>query len=262
MPTSIDIREIPLFQFFELPARQALSKTFTRMIFEQGQDIVTYGHPVLGIYFIVDGNVRISVPEIPGSLGVYERGQCIGEMSLIEEAPFASASATVISATSKILFCSVADFKAHFAEFPESSVAFYRSSAILLSKRLRHTTERLNKELHLGQTLLQALMRESATGSEIAQAKSNVERTGHTVVSKLMELSPLIDTIEAKHPEAYEDIEHLRKKIEEVFLIDTQEFDRISQQLNQIEQHFENLRRVASGGEAMPLTGDRNLFSP
>ncbi len=260
MPTSIDIREIPLFKFFDVTARQALVARFSRHVMAEGQSILTYGMPVPGIYIVVEGKVKISIPDVKDPLAVLERGQCFGEMSLIEEVEYASADATVMTESAKLLFCSIVDFRKNFEEFPGSSDAFYRSSAILLSLRLRQTTQLLNKELSAGQSLLKTLITDPVTGNKITQTKNNVEKTGHTVVNKLMDVIPLLEAIIRKYPVAEQDLNKLRQKIEDVFLVDSQEFDRITQQLGQIEQHFDNIRRVANGGDSLPLAGDRNLF--
>ncbi|MBC7661600.1 MAG: cyclic nucleotide-binding domain-containing protein [Chitinophagaceae bacterium] len=261
MPCSIDFREIPIFAYFGSDARKALAAVFSRQIRNEGETIIAFGRPVPGISIIVEGEVHIKLPHITEPVATLSRGQCCGEMSLLgESAEDASADVVVSSPTAKLLFCSIADFHQILVQIPDSAPAFYRGSAVQLASRLRLFNQRLDQVLEIGQGMLSKVIQSSEVEKKISVTKSALDSTGESVVNKLMEIMPYFDALIHEHPATKPQIDILRERIENVFLVDAQNFDRISQQLNQIQQHFENMRRLTNGGTIVPIVGDRNIF--
>lgn len=261
MPSQIEFREIPIFRYFEADARQHLINTFVRLIKRRGEQLLTFGQDVPGIYIIVEGEVAVTVPKIEQHLALLHRGQSFGEMSLIEKGEKASANIIVASAEVKLVFCSAADFQKLLQNVEGCSHAFYKGAAHLLSARLRNVNTHISEEIAAGQRLIVSMLSQSDLGRHLSITKSEVNRTGDAVVGKLMQIMPTVNTLLEKYPTAQTLIQELRSRLEEIFLIDAQNFDRISQQLDMILQHFENLRRVASGGAVLPLKGDQNIFT-
>lgn len=261
MPSAIDFREIPVFAFLETEARKELMVAFQRQVHEHGETIVRHGGSVPGIFIIVEGEVEVRLPQTPTPIAKLSRGQCFGEMSLLEyEVHAASADVTVSSDSLKALFCSVSDLRVILDKAPQNSTAFYRGAALQLSSRLRVLNSKINSELSSTQNSLSELIRSSNMTRHLSITKSEVERTGDTVVSKLMNVMPHLESLRKHFPDSKPVTDLLKNTIEAVFLEDAQNFDRISQQLNQIQQHFENLRRLANGSTPSPIQGDQRIF--
>lgn len=261
MPTQIEFREIPIFRYFDSEARQHLIRCFTRMVKHRGDQLLSFGKAVPGIYIIVDGEVAVTVPKIEQHLALLHRGQSFGEMSLIESGETASANIIVSSSEVKLVFCSTADFQNLLQQVAGCAHAFYKGAAHLLSTRLRNVNTHISEEIAAGQQLIASMLSQSELGRHLSITRSEVNRTGDAVVGKLMQVMPTVDMLLQKYPTAQDLIQQLKTQLEEIFLIDAQNFDRISQQLDLILQHFENLKRVASGGSMLPVKGDQNLFS-
>jgi CRP-like cAMP-binding protein len=260
MTQAIEFREIPLFRYFEADARRELPNKFIWKQARQGERILSYGKPVPGIFIIGSGEVAVTIPKVDSPLAILKSGQCFGEMSLIEEVETASATVTVHSAEARLMFCAAGDFKKMLLNMPGCAYAFYKGAALLLSSRLRQVNGKLNEELSNVHTMIMDALKNSQLPRHLAETMSEVNQTGTNVVTKLMQVMPVLMDMQKKFPEAHHDIEQLQKVLEDVFLIDSQNFDRISQQLDLIFQQFENIKRVANGGTAIPLAGDRNLF--
>jgi CRP-like cAMP-binding protein len=260
MTQAIEFREIPLFRYFEADARRELPGRFTWKQARQGEVILSFGKAVPGIFIIASGEVAVTIPNVDSPLALLKSGQCFGEMSLIEEVETASASVVVHSAEARLMFCSVSDFKKILVNMPGCAYAFYKGAALLLSSRLRQVNGRLNEEISNVHALITDALKNSQVPRQLTETMSEVNQTGTNVVTKLMQVMPVLMDLQKKFPDARSDIEQLQKVLEDVFLIDSQNFDRISQQLDLIFQQFENIQRVAHGGTAIPLAGDRNLF--
>lgn len=260
MTQAIEFREIPLFRYFEADARRELPSHFSWKQARQGEVILSYGKAVPGIFIIGSGEVAVTIPNVDSPLALLKSGQCFGEMSLIEEVETASATVVVHSAEARLMFCSVNDFKKLLVNMPGCAYAFYKGAALLLSSRLRQVNSKLNEEISNVHALITDVLKNSQVPRQLTEAMSEVNQTGTNVVTKLMQVMPVLMDLQKKFPDARHDIEQLQKVLEDVFLIDSQNFDRISQQLDLIFQQFENIKRVANGGTAIPLAGDRNLF--
>jgi CRP-like cAMP-binding protein len=260
MTQPIEFREIPLFRYFEADVRKELPNWFTWKEARQGEVILSYGKPVPGIFIIASGEVAVTIPKIDSPLALLRSGQCFGEMALVEEVETASATVTVHSVDARLMFCAAGDFKKILVNMPGCAYSFYKGAALLLSSRLRHVNSRLNEQLSEVHNLITDALKDSQVSRHLTETMSEVNETGTNVVTKLMQVMPELNQLQTKFPAAKADIERLQKVLEEVFLVDSQNFDRISQQLDLIFQQFENIKRVANGGTAIPLAGDRNLF--
>ncbi|RZA23287.1 MAG: cyclic nucleotide-binding domain-containing protein, partial [Proteobacteria bacterium] len=201
MPTTIDFNEIPIFAFFGPDARRALAGAFRPQIKLKGERILTFGRPVPGIFIIVEGEVDVRLPSVAMPVAHLTRGQCFGEMSLLDTLTLdASADVVVASESVKLFFCSIDDFGEILKTVDESASAFYRGAALQLSSRLRLLNTRIDHELNLGETMLSQIVQESQVNEHLAKAKSEIEETGQHVVEKLITIMPLLDRIRKEHP--------------------------------------------------------------
>ena len=51
-----------------------------------------------------------------------------------------------------------------------------------------------------------------------------------------------------------------QQQIEDIFLTETQKFDKMAQQMDHIRQHLENIQRVICGSEQTLIRGDSKIF--
>ena len=139
--------------------------------------------------------------------------------------------------------------------------AFYKGAAIALSGRLRETNLTLQSQIREAQKLVETLMERDHVANHLIQTRVVVEDTGSVIVQKLADVIPQLRELKSQHPEMAARLEELELKLEDVFLVESQKFDRIAQQLHLIYQHFENIRRVATAGQPLPVRGDKSLFA-
>lgn len=260
MAYPIELREVPLFLYFEETARRELAKIFSWKHAQEGDILLSFGKPVPGIFILAKGEVSVQMPQIEHPLATLKAGQCFGEMALVEETESASASVVVLTKEASFMYCSVDDFKQLLMNTPGCAYSFYKGASILLSSRLRHVNAKLNNEIASIHGMISQMLVKSQVSLQLSETMSELNQTGTSIVGKLIEVIPLLTHLEKNLPQSRDEIARIQKIIEDVFLIDSQNFDRISQQLNLISQQFENIKRVANGGTAISLTGDKHIF--
>jgi CRP-like cAMP-binding protein len=102
-----------------------------RELHSKGELIVCEGEPGDAMYVIEAGVVEVTADDV--LLSTLERGDIIGEMSLIDDAP---RSATVRALTDCAL---VRIDRDRFMELGESSLEFFRFMMAVMSERLRQS---------------------------------------------------------------------------------------------------------------------------
>ncbi len=117
-----------------------LAANGTRRTILKGQTIVTMGQPLNSIFFLLDGEMSVTVDRI-GEIARLKSGEIVGEMSLIDASP---PSATVTAfAESKVLELSKDKLNEKMSADLEFAAHFYKAIAIFLSDRLRKTIKHL-----------------------------------------------------------------------------------------------------------------------
>ena len=134
------IQEIPFFQGFELELlQQNIRHVSTRQ--HPANQVILLEHDWGGsVYFILDGWVKIRTHNLDGkeiTLNIIGKGEIIGEMAAIEEAPRSTDAITLTPAE----VCSIpaAEFYSLLQTYPLACIRL----AQLIAKRLRQLNRRL-----------------------------------------------------------------------------------------------------------------------
>ena len=109
----------------------------------KGDVLVEQGKPQAFLHLVLEGELRVSVssPEQIVTLGYVQPGECVGEMTLLE---VANASATVVANTNcRVWAMNRAAFERFCEQHPRAAVSLVKAVAILLSHRLRNSSQRL-----------------------------------------------------------------------------------------------------------------------
>ena len=257
---ALSFEEIPIFKRMDQASRKLLPDHLEKQEYIQGEKIITAGNEVKGIYILCAGRIGIFLPDYDHPVADQGPGSAFGEMALIEGDSKASADVVVSSESAVTLFCPKVKFNQLLEENPLFAKGFYQSASLMLSTRLRQTNEKVVREVGRAIKIMDQMFDESGLVNKIKQTQGELDEAGGSIMGKLMHVIPLIERIADEAPEIGSLSLDLKHKIEDVFLIESQKFDRISQEMNLLMQYFENLKIVASGGEPKKIKGDKNLF--
>lgn len=132
----------PFEHLDEAQRRALLDKARTRR-YERDEFILREGGPHGGIFIVRRGTVRVEKEHLGQSVPVNELGpgDVFGEMSFLEES-VASAS-IVADETVDVAIIARSDVQELLESDPIFAAALYRSLAIELSRRLRHSTDQV-----------------------------------------------------------------------------------------------------------------------
>lgn len=137
------IEHVPVFTGFSPTELLELLSSAEKKVVKAGQEILRQGDSGRFMYVLIDGQVRVSLQEPDRfthyPLGVLGRGDCFGEMALVDPA---MRSATVEAVSDCILL--------RFQESdcwkqPAFGSKIYRNIAGILAKRLREAQDTLLK---------------------------------------------------------------------------------------------------------------------
>ena len=117
-----------------------LESKSTRVRFRAGEAMISRGAPVNRLFVIRSGVARVAVT-IGAAVAHLKSGDICGEMGFLEQCP---ASAWVIAESDvEADAFDTAELQELFTSFPNVGARFYKSLAMVLSRRLRLTTARL-----------------------------------------------------------------------------------------------------------------------
>lgn len=222
----------------------------------KGDELLTYSKEVNGLYIIINGEVEVKLPQVQTSIALLGAGSYFGEMSLLEANKTASATVIIHSPTAKLLFCERRVLEHLIEDDIDFSQGFYKSASLTLSNRLRLTNEKITTEINSGMSDIAKAMNETRITKKIQQTKTDLEETGVSIVTNLLQAYPETQSPPDKKDTVFKDLTQLHN----LLLKESQKFDRLSQQLDSIMQHMENIKRVASGIEPLEIGGDDRLF--
>ncbi len=139
-------KTIPLFKDLSYAELNKVSNLTQRVSFNPGDIIFQRGDPGDALYFIREGEVEVLAPSSEGEeaedvVATLGAGDLFGEMALVEAEP---RSATVRAKTVAKMFRIKKDYFDDLMR-AENEIAqkIYKKLTVILSHRLRETTERL-----------------------------------------------------------------------------------------------------------------------
>lgn len=259
MQYRLKLSQLPMFKYINRKEAARLVKSFSIIRKDKNADLTSFNEPVKGLYIVLQGSAEVYTQNFRSLLTTLGPGSFFGEMSLIENLQ-ASANIRTIDDENRLLFCDKEKFKKQLAKHPGIAEDFYRGTAEMLSARLRNTNSTIEKELEKTRQLISDLLKSSEISTKLDRTRDTVARTGESMFKTLSELLPVLRELEEQHPESSEFLQKSKSALEAVLLIDSQNFDIISQQIDQVFQYIENVERFVQEQEMIKIKGDRQIF--
>jgi CRP-like cAMP-binding protein len=136
-----------IFRFLRDEEHQQLLKDSERKAYKSGEVLIQEGSPQTSIFVIVKGDVKVQRDHegFAIELSRHSAGEIFGDMSFIEGQP---ASASVIAGDEEVLVFIIthAHVSMLMGQNPAFAARFYQSLAEILSRRLRETTNLVQKD--------------------------------------------------------------------------------------------------------------------
>ena len=258
MQYKVRLAEIPFFNFVNPSFAKKLVTTFSIIKKNKGDLIVKYGENVPGFYLLAEGSVDVFAQQSDILITTLQEGSTFGEMSLIED-DTASATLKAGEDNTILLLCKKELFSKLLSDDFVFAAAFYRGAALILSQRLRNTNFKVEEEMEKGRTVIRDMVDSDGIIAKLGHTQGSLNVTGESMVQKLSELLPLLDSMTTQIQDSTH-VDQLKSTIKNVLTIDSQNFDIISQQMDQINQHLINIQRLMSGLDISEVKGDARIF--
>jgi len=259
MEYRLKLSDLPFFSFVNAPLSKKLQTAFTLEKRLKGDTVLNFGENVPGLYIIADGEVTVFARKSDIQIATLTSGATFGEMSLIENE---TSSATLKVSSEKVimLLCKREYFAKLLSEDFVFAAAFYKGAAQILSKRLRDTNTRIESEMEKGRTVIRNMIDKDGVIAKLGHTQYSLNDTGGNMITKLASLLPDLDQIKKNIPQATDTLDTIKNTIRQVLTIDSQSFDLISQQMDQINQYLVNMQRIMNGLDIHEVQGDKNIF--
>lgn len=251
---------IGIFAHLDEASFDKLEDIFVTVIKNIKMDIISYNCLVDGLYIVVAGEVDVMLPEYDKPIAVLGEGNSFGEMSVIEKGETASATVRVSSHTAEFLFCENAKLERLISEDSIFAHGFYKSAAMMMSSRLRNSNDKINNEIAKGVISAAQLIEDLELDEKIQQTSERLDEAGYNIVSKLSVMLTDIRELLQADEIPVDKLRKVCKNLEEVYYGESQKFDRLTQEMQLIEQYFENLKRMIDGNRQLAVRGDSSLF--
>ncbi len=137
------LKENDFFEDFSEEELHYFSRQLSLRSFEAGTNLFNKGDYGTYLFIVVDGEVEVRLDSHEFKqmiIATFERGSCVGEMSLIDDYP--RSASIVVTKPSDLLILSRNRFDTICSESPQVGLKFLRGIAQNLSLRLRKTTGR------------------------------------------------------------------------------------------------------------------------
>ena len=260
MEYRLRLSELPFFNFINPSFAKKMGHAFTIIRKKKGDSIINYGEDVPGLFIIAEGEVDVYARTSEIYIAKLTMGSSFGEMSLIEHE---TSSATLKAGSENVilLLCKRDIFNKMLSDDFVFSAAFYKGAAEMLSQRLRNTNLRIENEMNKGQTVIHKMVDKDGVLAKLGHTQFSLNDTGESMIAKLAELLPNLEKLKNSLPGSGEAVDNIRNTIKQVLTIDSQSFDLISQQMDQINQYLINIQRIMSGLDIHEVKGDKNIFN-
>lgn len=261
MKYHVQIGEITIFKFMPVDVLKRISQFCEIRLLEKDKTLITYGAAMPGIFVVIEGSVEIWTENFAEKITTLGVGASIGEMSIMDPSPHASASVRAGTDGAKLIKCPREIFEKHVLSDQNAAFQFYRGLAELLSQRLRATDDLFNKKTEEIKGVLKEIMDNQGVVKHVTDISSSIDSLGGSMVQTLGNTIPAIDRFINDHGEIDTSVLKTSKEIiEKVVLNDLQYFDRLSQKLGLIAQLLENIRRSAQNQNMLDIQGDKKLL--
>ncbi len=263
MDARISIQEIPLFFCMPRECFDIITANFELRTGEALVQLVTHNETVPGLFVVMRGSFEVVLPGSDLPIAVIERGGSVGEMSFIDVNTTASASVRCGESGAEYIFCARSELTEILTTNLLFAQQFYRGAAWMMSERLRHTNKRITEQVEHASKKLNDFMREIEVVAKLDKTKNSLDETGFSIVSRMNVIASGLRRIEEwtnNSDDAKAELSAIQKQVSEVMLGESQNFDRICQMLDQLNQHFDNLKAVVHGSDRKTIKGDLKLF--
>jgi CRP-like cAMP-binding protein len=130
-----DLSLVPLFTGLRPGQLERIGRTLRRKTLAAGQSLLALGHKSEEIYFLLEGTVKVSIPQPKNGgcvINVCGPGAVLGEVSALDGGGY-SADVTTIE-TCRLLWMQQATFVRYLGEMPRLGLNLAR----VMARRLRH----------------------------------------------------------------------------------------------------------------------------
>lgn len=146
MAIKLKLQDILLFQNIPQEHSGAIADCATTLTKNDQEVVLLEGEPVLGIYIVLQGRVKVHTGHPLQPITFINAGEAFGEMSLVEKAT-ASATIRADGNDTQLILIHGKRFQEKLESIPDLAAGFYKGAATILSRRLRETTRKVGHEL-------------------------------------------------------------------------------------------------------------------
>lgn len=260
---SISMREIPLFALLPSEYKATIRQLFTSRTIDPYEVLFEVGSPVPGIYVVLSGALEVVLAGSDMAIAKISRGQSVGEMSFLDQGnQFASATIRNGFEVTHLIECKREVLEEALRQDHGLASGVFKAIANMTAIRLRETNQKISKQLEQGRVKIDAFLREMEVFAKLNQTKHSLDETGYNVVAKMNAVEEILTRLLGQLEEGplKEELGSAISEVQGVIFGETQSIDRICQMLDQLDQYFENLKRVVQGGSPVKVRGDQNLF--
>ena len=255
-----DIQEIEIFSKVDESRHDQVEALFTEQIYYRGETITTFGESVEGLYLLEKGEVEVTIPGFEGVLATLGEGKSFGELSLFNVDDVASATVTVSTESTEVLFCPREALNLALMVDELLAAGFYHGSTLLVTDRLKNTNQKISGEISESIKMATSLIEEISTSGHLGLTQDEIHAVGSTIVSGMTDIvKSLMVLKESEDPVPPEEIARLADSAKKIYYSDFQVFETVAQQLQVLGQHLDNVKRILSQQEVVEVEDDNSL---
>lgn len=200
MAISLPLTSIPVFSFLAQDDAQklaAIAKTLTKA---RGEAVVLANEPVSGIFILAEGQCGVYPHGSTTALLTLNPGEVFGEMSFLEKSR-GSATIRAESPITRLVVMSHVDLERLINGDPQVGRNLYRGFALALSRKLRHTTERIAGELGERKKLMLSLSKKTHEELTFDELHKSLDKAVEAVRGATVGASSRVDLLAKSFPE-------------------------------------------------------------